>query len=652
MKLHTKLHHWLTSALFGLTLAASTGVGLAQVPDWIQTFDADGTTSPWAQWWGVTTTITWDGTQDCTTNVSGSGAMKYVTPYVGASGEQFMEFAGFHYGWQWDNTTVLDCSLYTNIIFDIKIDPSTALAVNGTDFGTLDVGFVPPSWNSGACPHIGNYTIPATATNWTHVVLPIDPTIGGIASSAAIYLKMWSNGHLTNTWTAYFDNLEVQAIPTNIPPPPPPSMALQPTTAGLQLISTSAGGGNARYSIYPVSPGYSFVNSPETTYSVTIKKYPTYASYPNFQTHMFLIPSGSLPWGPGDSAGDWNATNLIFIQIADNADGSGYARFMYKTNVSGGGWKDQVFGTNTLANLGSTTILGKWSLKFQNNTNVTFTAPDGTSTNFVFPADSAACFADTTGLYAYFGMQPNGAGNVGQSSVMAEIRITGGVDGIGLQSPDLVDTFATAPLNTATWAKAAADANGVQVVASDTPYWLLWTVPDSGFSVQYSDSVVAPQSQWGDPQNLMANVIQIGANKRVLVPAALASTTQQYFQLVKRVATQLQVLLPGETNAPGTSTGKVGTPDPVSIGFNGGLATVTVNAVDPTWHIVPNVSDGVSFSSTDTTAIFSPVTGNLANGTMQTTVAFGATGSWTVTATDTTTNAVSAGTSSPITILP
>jgi len=32
--------------------------------------------------------------------------------------------------------------------------------------------------------------------------------------------------------------------------------------------------------------------------------------------------------------------------------------------------------------------------------------------------------------------------------------------------------------------------------------------------------------------------------------------------MVKRAFTQLQVLLPGETNAPNTTTGKIGTPDP------------------------------------------------------------------------------------------
>ena len=576
--------------------------------------------------------------------------MKYVSAFTGASGEQFMTFDGFGDQWQW-NGVVMDGNLYTNVIFDIKIDPSTAVAKNGTDLGQLIIGFTRNGWSSDGDPTVGYYTIPLTATNWTHVVMPISKSLSYLSQINGIYIKMWSDGHLTNTWTAYFDNLEVQAIPTNVPPPPPPSMMLQRATPGLQLMSTTTGGANARYSIHPVSAGYSFVNAPHTTYAITIKEYPNSALYQNFQTHMFLVPSGSMPWGVGDTSVDWNATNLIFLQIGNNADGGGYANFMYKTNF-GGGWGGQVFGSNTLAGIGSSAILGTWTLSFQNTTNVTLTTPGGNSTNFVFPAESAAWFADPIGLYPYFGMQPNGAGNVGQASVIAEIKITGGVDGIGIPSPDIDDKFPAPPLDASTWGKTASDPNGVQVLGAETPFWLLWTVPDTGFSVAYNSSLLAPQSLWGDPQNLTGTAIQLGAYKRVAVPSTVASGNTLYCEMVKRVASKLQVLFPGESNAPGTLTGKVGTPDPVSLGA-GGLATVTVNAVDSSWNIVSGVTDNVSFTSSDPTpAVFSPASAALVNGTVQTTVMFGAEGGWTVTATDTTTNAVSAGTSSTITVNP
>ena len=45
---------------------------------------------------------------------------------------------------------------------------------------------------------------------------------------------------------------------------------------------------------------------------------------------------------------------------------------------------------------------------------------------------------------------------------------------------------------------------------------------------------------------------------------------------------KLQILLPGETAAPGTATGKTGTP---SAQTAGGAFNVTVNAVDANWNL-------------------------------------------------------------------
>jgi hypothetical protein len=649
MKQKTKLQQWILSALFGLTLAASTSVGLSQATDWIQTFDTSGSTGPWDLWWGIGS-VSWNSTYNNTTNVAGSGSMQLTEPFVGASGEQFMWFAGFHYGWQWDGSTVLDCRQYTNIIFDIMIDPSTAPAVNGTDFGTLNVGFVPSGWNNNADVQIGSYTIPLAATSaWQHVVMPINPTTAGINAMCAWYLDMWSNGHLTNTWNAYIDNLELQATPTNIPPPPPPTLSLTPATPGLNLFSTTTSGGNGRQSIRTATNGYSFYNSPNgTTYSVNIKKYPTGASYINLQTHMFLVPTSSMQWGPNDTSVDWNCTNMFFIQIANNADGTAYAHIMWKTNLAGGGWGTQIFGANNI-NAGSTTILGTWSLNIKNNTNITFTTPSA-STNFSIDAATAAYFNDPNGMYAYFGMQPNNSANVGQEVVLAEASVTGGVDGSGNPSATLDDTFATAPLNTTNWAVDAADPSGVVVVGSDAPYWLLWTLPDVNFTLAYNANAAAPAAAWNDPNNLGAKVFQIGTFKTVLVD--VPPTGQLYYQLVKRVATQLQVLLPGETNAPGAATGKIGTPLPQTVGnpFN-----LVINACDSTWDIVTSgssSSDTVAITSSDTGAWVPAINPTLVNGTV-TVVGnfyFGDTGTWTVTATDQPPGTLSPGVSTPITI--
>jgi hypothetical protein len=63
--------------------------------------------------------------------------------------------------------------------------------------------------------------------------------------------------------------------------------------------------------------------------------------------------------------------------------------------------------------------------------------------------------------------------------------------------------------------------------------------------------------------------------------------------------TQLQLLVPGESAAPGTSTGKTGTPSAQIMGTGFG---VTVNAVDAYWNLVNTVSDTVGLTSSDTSA--------------------------------------------------
>jgi len=61
--------------------------------------------------------------------------------------------------------------------------------------------------------------------------------------------------------------------------------------------------------------------------------------------------------------------------------------------------------------------------------------------------------------------------------------------------------------------------------------------------------------------------------------------------------THLQLLVPGETAAPGTATGKTGTPN---VEYVNGPFNVTVNAVDQFFNVVSGVSDTVHFASNDT----------------------------------------------------
>jgi hypothetical protein len=94
--------------------------------------------------------------------------------------------------------------------------------------------------------------------------------------------------------------------------------------------------------------------------------------------------------------------------------------------------------------------------------------------------------------------------------------------------------------------------------------------------------------------------------------------------------TKLQVLLPGESPAPGTGTGKSGAPQSQTVGvpFN-----VTVRACDSSWNLVTTVTNSVTLTSTDGSASL-PGAFSLASGTKTLQVTLNAAGSFTVSAKD------------------
>ena len=112
--------------------------------------------------------------------------------------------------------------------------------------------------------------------------------------------------------------------------------------------------------------------------------------------------------------------------------------------------------------------------------------------------------------------------------------------------------------------------------------------------------------------------------------SGLTNATSANIVVSPAAFTQLQLLVPGETAAPGSASGKTGTPSAQIVGTGFG---VTVNAVDAYWNLVNTVSDTVGPDSSDTTATL-PAATALAAGTTNLTVAFNANGTFTLTATD------------------
>jgi hypothetical protein len=111
--------------------------------------------------------------------------------------------------------------------------------------------------------------------------------------------------------------------------------------------------------------------------------------------------------------------------------------------------------------------------------------------------------------------------------------------------------------------------------------------------------------------------------------------------------TKLQLLVPGETAAPGTASGKTGTPTAQTAGT---AFTVTVNAVDANWNMVSSTHT-VRMTSSDGAATL-PTDAALVAGTKTFSVTLNTAGSKTVTATDITDGSKTANTIPSITVQP
>jgi len=94
--------------------------------------------------------------------------------------------------------------------------------------------------------------------------------------------------------------------------------------------------------------------------------------------------------------------------------------------------------------------------------------------------------------------------------------------------------------------------------------------------------------------------------------------------------TRLQVLLPGESAAPGTGTGKSGAPADQTVGVP---FTVTVRACDNSWNTVSSITNSILLTSTDGSASL-PASFSLSSGTATAQVTFNAAGAFTISADD------------------
>ena len=618
----------LRSASLALLLTASAAIGQAQT--FVNPKPFDTGIGSWITWngWGLQSFLTWDPNLDAA-NDPASGSLRYDVPFTGDSADQFMTFGTLHDQWGWDATTEVNVvGAYSKIAFDLKLDPASTPAKDGT-FGTLTVGLVTDQWATHAQ---GTYKIPASATSWTHVTIPIDPTTPGADKTVGAYLNMWSGGNFTSTLSFNVDNLWFEPVATNAPPLPPPTMTIgKAGRSGVEVIMDDNGSQWQRNALSTPAGGGPYLwtaqGSYPVTYACTIADFPAITDHLGFEAHMYLV-NGDTAGANNDVSGspDWNVPDLLIFRVENTATGV-LAQIQWKTNYPAAN------ATNIPVAVNAASALGTWAVTFTDSTHGTLTGPGITATNFDLPAEAVRDNFSPAASFLQFGMfkndGPNDGHNNGAHGTFSRVQFT------GAPANSFDDDFSGAIL-TNKYAWRVTSASAVQYIAPGTAWMVDWTLPANQYSPQSATAITGPWSP-----AVFTSTFRGPTTMHGLVSQA-AMSSAGYFRLIKRPFAKLQVLMPGEMAAPNTPTGKTGKPDPQIAGtqFN-----VTVNAVDAVWNVV-STSDAIHLTSSDADATL-PADNTLSGGTGTFLVTFSSAGSFTVTATDVTDATKTADTGSP-----
>jgi len=630
--------NWLLAALAGLALAFATSSALAaeniQIqPSGIQT-NGDPTATDIANWgtfwiteytnlYYATCTNSFDPTMQSDPSIPGS--IYCVCDWQGTFGDDINFGATLPNG----NSTWLGNPAITNIdgtqYAYLLMDVYWTNVTNITSYG--GIGLMTPGY--GMVFLTNNVAIPSKP-GWQHYAIAIDPTLANLSSIAGVMIYDWQDAGPPAHAEFWVDN--VQLIARAVPVPPPTLSLDNKPVPGLAFIAASPGTYD-RQEIRTVGTNYSWVGaSGPVSYSFNVAKLADNA-HAGFEIFIYLNPG--MP-SPTDGGADYGETNVVRVGLGNDADGSGWCDLNFKTNAPNS--NGVMWGLGYLGGVWNATVDGTWTLTFNQDTNVTLTAPGGGTLVTNLPPEVVALFNKTPGMQISIGGVPGDPSRVGQMAVVTEIKITGTPG-----EPNVDSNFLTQPLDTNVWEIIAASPAGVQQIPTNAAYWVNWTLPYTGFTLQTKAALGS--GAWTD--STITGYDGAGFHHDLFTISDLPGSNSGYFRLIKRVGTQLQVLLPGETNAPGTTTGKIGTPQTQTVG---NLFNIIINMCDPSWNIVSS-SDTVAITSTDTTA-FTPPNTALVNGTVTITdnFFFGQTGTWTITATDVTNPAILPGTSTPITI--
>jgi hypothetical protein len=486
-------------------------------------YAAGDITNVWRNYFGsALSNVIWDATSDANNNPS-SGSIKIVANFPG----QYAVYDGLN-----GITPPLNglTNGLTSFQCDVRFDPSSPTTVNNgngvTNYGHLQFGTRDASYNPD---NFGSLEVPVGTTNWVHVNLPIsintDPNLLNIND---VFVKIdgnwYSSTALNGVSTLWVDNIKFVG-PATVVLPPPPSLSVQKATPGLRIFAGSTANTYDRAELATIDQNQSWIGGTyPVTYSFTLLSYPANIN----QTHIFLVPVNTAGQANmGNVSGsvneyiEYQASNTLWMVL--NPGGNGVvASVQWKTNLPNSNPNQTALVTT------NSTALGTWRLTFTSASGGTVTAPGATPVAFTIGDPNVTTdFANP--LVAYFGLQPNSSSGIGQYEDWGAISVSG-VTGVNIN-----DNFTTnSVLDTAVWninTLTVALNTCVQLVTTNTPLWVNWTLPAVNYSLGTAVSVLGntntpapwmlPEYYDGYPNgNNLPGMASQGNKTWVLIPSA------------------------------------------------------------------------------------------------------------------------------------
>lgn len=415
-------------------------------------------------------------------------------------------------GWQEGTATYnlsFSPSRYTFAAFDLYIDNPNNLT---------SLGLVSLFLNTGGWTSVGTVNVNSTMVGkWTHFELPLPASV----TSASGFIFQFGGG-MTAPLTYYVDNVKVYK------PVTPPSIGLKKSgQSGVQITMNDNGSQWQRDAFVTPSGTVPYFwaaqGSYPVTYSYTIKDFPDAIKHPGFEAHMYII-NGDTDGGSYNQTyggADWNAADLLEFRVENAAAGGAICRIDWKTNLPNANPPDDplyhpVYVTGP-------TAIGTWNLTFTDNTHATVTGPGITATNFTLPDDVVNNNNFNPFVsYIQFGMFKNDGANDGHnnqaSGTYGRVQFTGAASAFD-------DSFNGATLtNNYVWRVTATSA--VTYVPPGTAWWVNWTLPADGFTVESAAEVTGP---WANAS--VTNTYQSGAMMYGAVPEAALPGPNTFFRL-------------------------------------------------------------------------------------------------------------------------